>query len=101
LTKTAEKSQADGDSLKELKAEAEKVKEQLWYLCHIRDFDRIRNIIESSALTVDPLLAPPGVEPPRAIVNSVASRANSLRTPVWMTFRNWKIRLRYHHPVPP
>jgi Uncharacterised protein family (UPF0158) len=69
-------------SQKELKAGAEKVKEQLWYLCHIRDFDRIRNIIESPVLTVDPFLAPPGVQPPRAILEETRTHG-ILKRQVW------------------
>jgi hypothetical protein len=57
-----------GVTEKAVRAEVEKVHHQLWYLCTIRDFDRIRDIIESPTLTVDPFLAPSDVQPPRAIL---------------------------------
>jgi hypothetical protein len=67
---------------KAVRAEAEKVKQQLWYLCQIRDFERIRDIIESPTLTVDPFLAPPNVQPPRAILEETRKHG-ILKRPVW------------------
>jgi hypothetical protein len=67
---------------KDVKAEVEKVKQQLWYFCHTRDFDRIRDIIESPALTVDPFSAPPNGEPPRAILENVRAHG-ILKRQVW------------------
>jgi len=54
-----------GVTEKAVKAEAEKERQRLWYLCYVRDFDRIREVIEGPTLTVDPFLAPPEGLPPR------------------------------------
>ena len=66
----------------EVKAKAEVVRKQLWYFCHVRDFDRIRAIIESPTLTVDPFLAPPQGPPPRAILEETRTYG-ILKRPVW------------------
>ena len=71
-------------SEKDLKAEAENVKRQLWYLCQTRDFDRIRSIVESSVLTVDPFLAPTSGQPPRAILEETRKHG-LLKRQVWDT----------------
>jgi hypothetical protein len=44
-----------GVTEKAVRAEAEKVRQQLWYLCKIRDFDRIRDIIESPTFDCRPI----------------------------------------------
>src|SRR5262249_53516360 len=67
---------------KAVKAEAELVRRQLWYLCHVRDFDRIRGIIENPTLTVDPFLAPPQSLPPRAILEETRTHG-ILKRKVW------------------
>jgi hypothetical protein len=69
-------------SEKAVKAEAEKVRQQLWYLCHVRDFDRIQDIIESPTLTVDPFLAPLQGQPPRAILEETRTHG-ILKRQVW------------------
>jgi hypothetical protein len=65
-----------------VKAEAEVVRQQLWYLCHVRNFDRIRHIIESRTLTVDPFLAPPQGLPPRSILEETRTHG-LLKRQVW------------------
>jgi hypothetical protein len=69
-------------SEKDLKAEAEKVKQQLWYLCQTQEFDRIRSIVESPVLTVDPFFAPPDVQAPRAILEETRKHG-ILKRQVW------------------
>jgi Uncharacterised protein family (UPF0158) len=65
-----------------VKAEAEIVRQQLWYLCYVRDFDRIRTTIESSTFTVDPFLAPPHGMQPRAILEEARTHG-ILKRAVW------------------
>jgi len=71
-----------GVTEKAVKAEAEKERQQLWYLCYVRDFDRIREVIESSTLTVDPFLAPSEGLPPRAILEETRTHG-ILKSQVW------------------
>src|ERR1700740_2693187 len=71
-----------GVTEKSVRAETEKVRQQLWYLCATRDFHQIRSIIESPSLTVDPFLAPPGVQLPRAILEETRGHG-ILKRPVW------------------
>jgi hypothetical protein len=73
-----------GISETDLKGEIEKVKQQLWYLCQTRDFDRIRCIVDSSVLTVDPFLAPYDVPPPRGILEET-EKQGILKRRVWET----------------
>jgi hypothetical protein len=65
-----------------VKAEAEVVRQQLWYPCYIRNFDQIRDIIQSPTLTVDPFLAPPQGLPPRAILEETRTHG-ILKRQVW------------------
>jgi hypothetical protein len=64
------------------KAEVEIVRQQLWYLCYVRNFDRIRDIIESPTLTVDPFLVPPQGLAPRAILADTRTQG-ILKRQVW------------------
>jgi hypothetical protein len=69
-------------SEKDLRAAAASVREQLWYLCLIRDFDKIRSIIENPVLTVDPFLTSPNAQSARAILTE--TRAHGiLKRQVW------------------
>lgn len=58
-------------SEKDLRAEAEKVQKQLWYLCFVRDFDRVRSLLEASRLSVDPFLPSPTGQLPRMILSEL------------------------------
>lgn len=64
-----------------LSAEADKVRLQLWYLCFVRDFGRVRSILEGE-LTVDPFLTAPNGQTPRTILTETRPHG-ILKRQVW------------------
>ncbi|HEX6566948.1 MAG TPA: UPF0158 family protein [Chthoniobacterales bacterium] len=69
-------------SEKDLRAEVEKIHQQLWFLCFVRDFDRVRTILEKPGLTVDPYQASPTGQSPRAILTETRTHG-ILKRQIW------------------
>ena len=65
-----------------LRAEAEKVRQQLWYLCLVRDFDQVRAVLESPDLSADPFLTSPTGQTPRTVLTETREHG-LLKRQVW------------------